>query len=100
MTRSRYYVLDGRVARPVESMEQWAKAFEGDRHVAQDTVGEIRVSTVFLGIDHSFGDGPPLIFETMIFGGPHDQHQTRCSTYGEAERQHQEALALARSGLN
>lgn len=24
------------------------------------------VSTVWLGIDHGFGEGPPLIFETMI----------------------------------
>lgn len=26
------------------------------------------VSTVWLGIDHSFGSGPPLYWETMIFG--------------------------------
>lgn len=28
----------------------------------------LKVSTVWLGLDHSFGrDGPPLIFETMVF---------------------------------
>jgi hypothetical protein len=26
-----------------------------------------RVSTVYLGMDHSFGDGPPLLWETMVF---------------------------------
>jgi hypothetical protein len=26
------------------------------------------VSTVWLGIDHSFGSGPPLYWETMFFG--------------------------------
>jgi hypothetical protein len=25
------------------------------------------VSTVWLGLDHRFGDGLPLIFETMVF---------------------------------
>lgn len=31
------------------------------------------VSTVWLGIDHSYlRQGPPIIFETMTFGGPMD----------------------------
>ena len=25
------------------------------------------VSTVFLALNHQFGDGPPLFFETMVF---------------------------------
>lgn len=30
-----------------------------------------RVSTVFLGLDHRFfGDGPPILFETMAFTAP------------------------------
>lgn len=39
-----------------------------DRVVKQEVVlfGRV-VSTVFLGIDHSFGFGPPLLFETMVF---------------------------------
>jgi len=32
-------------------------------------VGKVNVSTVWLGLDHQWGDGPPLIFETMVFGG-------------------------------
>jgi hypothetical protein len=41
------------------------------RRVAQDRVGGVFVSTVFLPIDHSFGGGPPILFETMVFGyGP------------------------------
>jgi hypothetical protein len=48
---------------------EWAKMFEGaDRNVAQTrTIYGERLSTVFLGMDHSYGDGPPLIFETMLF---------------------------------
>ena len=51
----------------------WGKWFEEhreDRVVKQEIVGGVRVSTVFLGLDHSFGGGDPLWFETMIFGGP------------------------------
>lgn len=95
------YILDGKTPRRAASLEEWGRWFESaDRHVAQDTIGNVRVSTVFLGLDHSFGNGPPLIFETMIFGGPHDQHQTRASTWDEAEAQHAEAVTMARSGLH
>lgn len=38
------------------------------------------VSTVFLGLDHNWRpDGPPILWETMVFGGPHDQEQWRCA---------------------
>jgi hypothetical protein len=64
--------------------------------VAQDELGSIRVSTVFLGIDHNLsGKGPPLLFETMIFGGTHNDYQKRYSTYKEAEEGHKEACKLA-----
>lgn len=80
------YTLDttgNPVAEP--DLMKWAKWYEQRdvRRVADerfDAAGiEMRVSTVFLGIDHSFGDGPPVLWETMIFGGPLDQEQDRCS---------------------
>lgn len=47
----------------------WAKWFEkADRAVGRTTLGPFEVKTSFLGIDYNFHDeGPPLIFETMIF---------------------------------
>ncbi|SPA03543.1 protein of unknown function (plasmid) [Cupriavidus taiwanensis] len=35
--------------------------------LAETTVGEFYISTVFLGLDHQWADGPPLIFETMVY---------------------------------
>jgi hypothetical protein len=86
------YVLDeNRNAVPCADLMVWAKAFEtADRRVARDEVGPYSVSTVFLGIDHSFGEGPPLIFETMVFGPPDggEVDMDRCSTWAEAEAMH------------
>lgn len=48
---------------------KWGAWMEkADRHVAKSYVGPFYISTVFLGIDHSF-DRPvePILFETMVF---------------------------------
>lgn len=92
--RSIHYILEGKVAHPVELLE-WANWYKkADRVVSQAVVGDVRVSTVFLGIDHRFfGEGPPLLFETMVFGGPLDQETVRYSTYDKAEKGHAEMLA-------
>lgn len=75
---------------------EWAEKFEDTeaRVVGYDEVGEAHVSTVWLGLDHAFFGGPPLIFETMIFGGEHDMEQWRYSTEEEALAGHQHALSL------
>jgi hypothetical protein len=68
------YILDGQIPIPVGDLVEWAQWFEkADRHVAQDVIEGIRISTVFLGLDHSFGRTPyPILFETMVFGGKFD----------------------------
>ena len=93
------YILDGKVVKPASLME-WAQWYEtADRHVAKDQIGDVKISTVFLGMDHQFSEGEPLIFETMIFGGEHDQYQDRCSTWDQAEAQHAEAVLMVRKSL-
>lgn len=46
---------------------QWMQ--DADRQLAETFFGDraIRVSTVFLGLDHSFGRGAPVLWETMVF---------------------------------
>src|SRR5262245_14898324 len=53
-----------------------------------DDPKEILISTVFLGLDHQWMDGPPLLFETMVFNGPCNEFQERYSTWKEAEEGH------------
>ena len=38
--------------------------------IEKTAVGPYQVSTVWMGLDHSWGTGPPLIFETMVFIKP------------------------------
>jgi hypothetical protein len=77
----------------------WAHWFEtAARRVAHDTISDASVSTVFLGIDHSFGSGPPVLWETMVFGGPMDQEQDRCSGSREqAEAMHAKMVERVKS---
>lgn len=37
------------------------------KRVAETQLADVWVSTVWLGTDYSYGDGPPVIFETMTF---------------------------------
>lgn len=93
-----YWILDAqRRPKKVADVLEWGRWFEtSDRVVKQEMIGDARVSTVFLGIDHSWDNGPPVLFETMIFGGEHDQYQDRCSTWQQAEDMHAKACALVR----
>jgi hypothetical protein len=88
------YILDERGNPVLEpDLLTWAKWFEtADRIVATTTVGEVKISTVFLSLDHAWGGGPPLLFETMVFGGALDQEQMRYSTRAEALAGHTEMV--------
>lgn len=104
--RPEYYKLIGRLPVPCRDAVEWAIWFEsaagGGRIVKVDRVGPLRVSTVFLGLDHNFNldpNQPPLLFETMIFDGIDDAYETRCSTWDQAERMHEVALTEARERL-
>ena len=62
----------------------------------------IIISTVFLGIDYAFHTAmtqqPPILFESMIFGGAFNEKQARYSTMEEAQDGHQRMVRLARLG--
>lgn len=91
----KYYVLDGKKAVQCD-MLTWATWFEkADRKVAYEEHGGIRVSTVFLGLNHNFGSGKPLIFETMIFGGKYNEDMDRYSTWDEASAGHKKMCKKA-----
>jgi hypothetical protein len=102
-----HYVLVGRTPMAVDMMTwatQFEQRFKGKRdlwRVARTYINKkCYVSTVFMGLDHSFGGGEPVLFETMVFGGPTDQeYQWRYRTFDEAERGHRAAVEETRKAV-
>lgn len=99
------YILEGHTPVPCDDILKWAKWFEGGiavRRVARTDINVSTViSTVFLGIDHSFGDGEPQLFETMVCrGGVYDSQDgdmERYATWDEAEKGHAAMVARVRA---
>lgn len=81
-----YYDRDGK---PLADTMAWGKLFRDREYqrVARDTLPNgLLVSTVWLGMDHGFDDGPPIIFETMVFAAENDMDELDCIRYAtEAE---------------
>lgn len=99
--KSNYAKLVNGVVVPLENsheaMLEWSSRFESrERYIAKHTIDGVFVSTVFLGLNHGFGE-TDLWFETMIFGGPHDGYQERYETLDEAKAGHADALELVNS---
>lgn len=52
------------------TMEQWASLLENREYarIALDVLPNgLRVSTVWMGLDHAYDGGIPLIYESMVF---------------------------------
>jgi hypothetical protein len=86
---------------PCDDVIEWGEWFErsqrtGERVLAHDRnerraegEPEIFVSTVFLAIDSNFlFNGPPVLWETMVFGGLLDGEMQRYTSRAEALRGH------------
>jgi hypothetical protein len=74
----------------------WANWFNDSfpsRRIGYDEIGGSTVSTMFLALDHNFSaTGPPLLWETMVFGGPEDGRCWRAASRTEALATHQEVV--------
>jgi hypothetical protein len=84
-----YFKLDGKAVVPVDDVMIWAEWLErAERRIALDEVAGAVISTVFLGVNPQWGDGPPLVFETLVSGGQLDGEMDRYSTWDEAAAGH------------
>jgi hypothetical protein len=70
----------------------WAAYVHDVRRIVKRTETPFgTVSTVFLGLDNSFGEGPPILYETMIVDGVMDvdgDYQWRYCTRADALLHH------------
>ena len=53
-----------------------------------DINDKVYVSTVYLGLNHGFGDSDPVLWESMVFGHDEDEVQVRYKTHDEAVKGH------------
>ena len=102
---TRYYTFneDGSVAKVYDGVEKYAEGFkageEREVRIGAGAVGPYWVSTVPLLIDHNFsGDGTPVLWETMIFGGEvtDEEYQERYTSVEAARDGHERAIRIAR----
>ena len=95
---SRYYDRRGE---PIGIMDWAARLKDPEvKGVAQTQVGDLLVSTVWLGLDHNLVGGLPLIFETMVFDGDHNpasEGQSRYSTEAQAVQGHDTLVAMLKA---
>lgn len=108
------YVLDqdGNALPATGLMEwaQWMEESQEQRQIGHDDLGSWGwISTIFLGLDHDHlavarGVDPllhrPLLWETMVFGGPSDRYQQRYRSRDEALAGHRKIVRILKSGEN
>lgn len=103
MPREMYILDENNIPKPISDVEEWGMWMEKHSRIVRRTdYNEVTISTVFLGLDHNFsGDGAPVLFETMVFGGKLDEAQERYASWEGAVRGHDEwvrKVATAESG--
>lgn len=102
---SMYYTLDRKTGKVTPTdVVNWSIQYDkkdrslGNTVITNPVTGkEYVVSTVFLGLNHSFNHhNPPILFETMIFSKDDDwdNHQIRYSTMFGAIKAHNKIVDL------
>jgi hypothetical protein len=99
-----YILTPARETKAVDACEwcEWRSKCEDWRiDKTEIGAGDVEVSTVFLGLDHGWSqDGPPVLFETMIFGGDYDQHCWRYTSYVAAQAGHTRIVVDLTAGVD
>lgn len=99
------WIIDARgLMVPCKDLFTWAEWFEreSEKYHLVDKIEGVRISTVFLGVDHRFGTkGDPILWETMIFNDDWDETlgQFRFCLESEAHACHKEWVAKYREIL-
>ncbi len=92
-----YFDRKGRPISLLDTDRSEAYRRVGLTHVTAET----HISTVWLGLNHNFLDGPPHIFETMVFSDVYelDKEVWRWSTLRQAESGHRKVVRAVRAYL-
>jgi hypothetical protein len=99
-----YYKLDENKNVVETTLLEWSDFLENhhkERIVKQEIVNGKNISTIFLGLIHSYDESKLDIFETMVFDiykGGRDIYCERHDTWQEAEDGHKRAIEWVKSG--
>ncbi len=96
-----WYILDGKTPIPVESVTEWSEWMqtEGNKRVGIKNIGDVEISTVFLGLDHGFGGKDLILFETMVFGGSQVDYQERYKSSDSAVIGHNRICKMVKDSI-
>lgn len=99
----KHYIMDADNNVIEVDLLTWARWLEESNHrvVAYTQItSQVRVSTVFIGIDHrfpGFPPGPPILYETLIFGGQLNGDGSRYCSHDDALTGHKMFVKKARA---
>ena len=107
--RTAVYLLDDQhqpvraIISTVGQFFDWSERWNQQRSILHEEVAPgLFVSTIFLGIDHSYSIDPdhtPLLFETMVFNDYEAGDQWRYHTYDEAVAGHAAVVEMIRARI-
>lgn len=92
------YILENRVLVPCQDENVWREFMRDKDNIllAQDTVGEFTVVTVFLGFNHGNLEKPKF-FQTTCFGTDGENHPRYSGTWQRACLEHRGKIACAQA---
>jgi hypothetical protein len=98
----KYYILKDKEIVETNFDEYGKYIFNTDKVINKTVISKnVKVSTVFLSLDHRIsGEGKPILFETMVFGGEFDLYQRRYTSYKEAEWGHEIICKMVKGELD
>jgi hypothetical protein len=97
------YILKGQCSYPCDDLEVWKAHLQmptrwvGNTDLVDAQNRSVRICTVFLGLDMSFGMGTPVLFETVVLGGTRDREVYRYTSWDEAQKGHAAIAQLIQS---
>lgn len=93
----KYMLHEDGTIESTDDLMKWAHWMENNQGLKRIKTTQLPghlVSTVFLGIDHNYGSGPPILFETMNFTKDGwdqpigKEYQLRAATKAESVKNH------------
>ncbi|AZD86865.1 hypothetical protein C4K14_4043 [Pseudomonas chlororaphis subsp. aureofaciens] len=94
-----HYILVNQQTVPCDDVSKWALWYStADCIVAEEWIFDVRVSTVFLGLNQG-SPSLPILFETMVFLEGESSEAARYARWEDAEAGHHKLMTLLRTEM-